>query len=97
MDYALGIDLSSNNGLQRLLGAVRNDLGIDLASTLEDAENGRLAIGTAASFPLDSLGTKVRFIDFDFSLQGTGSFAEFGNTLPDQSVITVHRIPIQAG
>ncbi len=87
MNDTLLIDLSSDDGRQCRPGAVGNDLGIDLASALEDAKNGSLAIGAAASFPLDAFGTKVRFVDF--SPQGTGFFTVFGNSLPDQSVIRV--------
>ncbi len=51
VNNTLRINLAANNGLQGLSSAVRNDLGINLATTLKDAENGGFTISTAATFP----------------------------------------------
>ena len=40
---------------------------IDVAATLEDADDGGFAISTAATFPLNTPGSEVGFVDFDLS------------------------------
>ena len=51
MNNALRLHLAADNGLQGLSGAVRNDLGINLAATLKDSEDGGFTISSTATFP----------------------------------------------
>ena len=50
MNNALRLHLAADDGLQGLSGAVRNDLGINLAATLKDAEDRGFIIRAAATF-----------------------------------------------
>jgi hypothetical protein len=58
---------TANNGLQRGLFAVGNDLRIDRTITLEDTEDDGLARCAAPALATHSTSAKVRFIDFNFT------------------------------
>jgi len=59
VNNAVRLHLTSDNGLQGLSGTVRDDLCIDFAAALEDAEDGGFAISTAATFPFNTPGPEV--------------------------------------
>jgi len=50
---------TSDNALQRLLCAVRDDFRIDHALSLEDPEDMRFVVSATASFSLDPLGAEI--------------------------------------
>jgi len=58
VNHALGVHLPPDDGLQSGLGAIRHDLGIDLATPLQDAEDRSFAIGAASPFPFTRLAPK---------------------------------------
>src|SRR5438045_3491214 len=70
MNHGLKRNMSANHLLQRAFTAIRHDLSIDRAIAFEDAEDNRLATGSAASFASDAASAEVRFIDFDFACKG---------------------------
>ena len=59
VNNALRLPFAANNGLQGLSGAVRNDLGIDLAAPLQDAKDRSFTLSTAAAFPFYAPGPEV--------------------------------------
>ena len=94
MDNTIQVHFAAYNALQRLLGAIGNDFRVDHATSLENAEYGGFTIGTTASFPFDSFGAKVGFINFYFSLKRRGVFTIFGDPFPDQQQVSVDGIPV---
>ena len=59
VNNALRLHPAADNGLQGLSSTVRNDLGINLAATLKNAEDGGFTISTAATFPFYTPGPEV--------------------------------------
>jgi len=97
VDHALGFHFASYNRLQRGFGAVRHDLGVDLAVALEDAEDDRLARSTASSLPLDVSCTEERFIDFDLPGERELLLGMFSQSFADRLQETVHGVAVQVG
>ena len=77
MDYGIGRYFPTNNGLQ----AIWNNLCINFALALKHAKGNCFAISTAPSFTPDSLGTKVRLINFSRTLQRRFKLANLDNSL----------------
>lgn len=67
MDDRRGRDTTANNGLQRRLFAVRDDLCIDLAIALQDAEDDGLATRSATALTAHATRPEVRLVNFDFT------------------------------
>ena len=59
VNNALRLHFAANNGLQGLSSAVRNDLGIDLAAPLQDAEDCGFTISAPATFAFYAPGSEV--------------------------------------
>lgn len=57
----------TNNGLQRELSAIGNDLGIDPSVSLVNAENDGLAARPATAFAANPTAAKIRLVDLDFA------------------------------
>jgi len=76
MEYGFDSDFTSNHRLQSGFGSIRDDLGVDLVATFEQAEDDRLPARSTASFAPDATRSEVGFIHFDLSLKwriaGTG-------------------------
>ncbi len=80
MDNGFRRDPTANNGLQSCLFAVRDDLRIDLAITLQDTKNNRLATRSATALTTHTTSTKVRLANFYFTdRERRRTFAIFGN------------------
>ena len=60
-------DAATNNGLKSGLFAVRHNLCVDLAVTLQETEDDGLTRGPAPPLAANPSGTEVRLIDFDFA------------------------------
>ncbi len=58
---------AANNGLQRSLLAIGDDLGIDPAVALENAEDDRLAARPASSFAANPSAAKIGLVDLNLS------------------------------
>ena len=95
VDDALQGHLSANDVLKGVLGAVGDDLGIDLSVSLEQAEDDGLPERSPAPFPLDPPGTEERLVDFDLSGQGRLFFTVLGDPFPKGLQEPVHRIAVQ--
>jgi len=66
------IDLLLYNGHQRASGAVFNNLGINLTTAFDQTEDNVFTPCPAAPDPSDSPGSKVAFVNFDFTgIKGT--------------------------
>lgn len=84
VDDRLGCNATTNNGLQGGFLAVRHDLGIDLAVTLQQSEDDGLARRPAPTLATNTSSAEVRFIDFNFSgREWRTTLAIFGHALTD--------------
>lgn len=95
VDDAVQIDFAPDNGLQRGFRAIGYDLGIDFPLSLEDSKHWRFAVGSAPSFPLDSLAAEIGFVNFDLTGEGRLSLAKFGNSFSDEVIVAVDRVAIE--
>ena len=87
---SIGVDDSikraatAHNGLQSALFALRHNLGVDAAISLEDAEDDSLAAGSATTLATHAPRAEVRLIHFDLArCKGGCAFAFFPNALSD--------------
>ena len=66
------IDLLLYNGHQRASGAVFNNLGVNLTTAFDQAEDNVFTPGPATPDPSDPPGSKVAFVDLNFTcIKGT--------------------------
>src|SRR5690606_11286832 len=82
VDDAVEVDLASNGLLQGLFATIGDDLGVDLAVALEDAEDDGLASGASAPLASDTFGAEVGLVDLDFPPEGVLGFTVLGDALP---------------
>ena len=73
-----------------------DDLGVDLALTLEDAEDDRLAVSATPAPALDPARAKEALVHLDDPEQGTLSLTGKQNTFPQAPVEPVHGVAVQA-
>ena len=64
IDDALDTDTTSNDLLQRCLGGIGNNLGINLVPAFQNAENDGFPTRTAPAFAPDTFGTEIGFVQF---------------------------------
>ncbi len=69
MDHGTNFHVSTDKALQRCFRAVGNNFRINFSMMFEYAKNNCFAISTAASYPRDTLSTKIGFIDLYRTLQ----------------------------
>ena len=81
MDYGIGRYMPTNNGLQCRFRAIWNNLCINFALALKHTKDNCFAISAPPPFTPDSLGTKVRFINFYRTLQRGFKLAILSNSL----------------
>ena len=62
--------ITPNNGLERGLSAIWNNLSVDFTAQLKDVKNRLFSAGSAAAFSLDASATKRGFINFNFTVKG---------------------------
>ena len=92
---AFGVHFTPYDGLERSFGAVWDDLGVDLAAALKDAEDRRLAGRASASFTFDPFGTEIGFINLDLASQGRFMLAHLGDADAYKGQVAVDRITVQ--
>jgi hypothetical protein len=83
--------------LQRGFNAIRDDLGVDIAASLENTKHGSFFVSSLATFSFDPSWAEVELIDFDFSLHRRLVFTEFGDPMPYKCEVPIYRISIQVG
>jgi hypothetical protein len=59
-----------NNGLERGLSAIWDNLSVDFTAPLKDTKNRGFSAGSATTFALDAFATKIGFINFNFTVKG---------------------------
>ena len=69
MNHGFNPDTPANNGLQRVSLDVRNDFGKDFAVAFIDSKDNRFAACSATAFAFDTVGAKVRFVNFALRLK----------------------------
>lgn len=89
--------LPSYNGLERLPGAIRDDLGVDLSLPLEDAKNRGLTSSSTTSLAPYSPGSKIRFVHLDLARKGRLAFALLSHSLSKGLHNSVHTVPAHTG
>ena len=88
---------ASNNGLQRGFAAVRHDFGVDPSLPLEQPKDWGLTGSSTPAFATHAAGTKVAFIDLDFTrCKRRLPFARLGDALSDFEIDGVHTLGRQA-
>jgi len=70
MDNAILLDMALNDGLERLLGHIGDNLGIDKAVAFEDAKDDCFPKCTSATLPLHPTCTEVGLIHFGLCGEG---------------------------
>ena len=83
MDHRIRFDMTPDDRLQRGLGTIRHDLGVDFAMAFEQAEHDRFAISATASLTANPACTKIRFIDFHGTQQRRSHFASLRDPVTD--------------
>ncbi len=58
VDNAVGIDLAADDGLQRGFGCIRDDLGVDAVTALEQTKDDCFAAGSTSTLGTNALGPK---------------------------------------
>ena len=96
VDDGAGVHPASDDALQGWLGAVGNDLSVDLALALEDAEHGGLAVGAAAAPALDPARAEETLVDLNHSEQGALCLAIEQNPFSQAAVEAIHGVAVQA-
>src|SRR5690606_34407063 len=97
VDHAGNIHLAADDRLQTGLGAIRDDLGVDVVATFEYAEDGCLAPGTPTALPPDALCTEVGFVNFDNTLERRLCFADLSHADTQEQHEAVDGIAVQIG
>ena len=90
-------DAAANDFLQGLLATIRDDLGVDLSVSFEDAKDNGLACSTSATFAPNAFGAEIGFVDFDFPPEGVLSFTMLGDAATQFQVNAVNRAKADAG
>lgn len=84
MNHRIQRNASANNGLQRFLLHIRDDLRVNLPVAFVNAEDNLFAAGSATAFAAHATSAEVRFIDFNFARsERRRTFAFIGNALSD--------------
>ncbi len=96
MDYAIRINTATNDGQQRFSGTVGDDFCVNMAPTLQDAEDRCLSVGSATSLSFDSLCSEVGFVNLDFTVEGGRSVAIFSDSFSDQLQIAIDWVAVQS-
>src|ERR1017187_250865 len=91
VDDRLEADTAQNGLAERLSPAVGDDLSIDIAVALEDAEHDGLASRATTTLAPDATRAEVTLIDFDFSSEGVLRLAPAGDLASQFEVNRVHR------
>ena len=90
------INFAPNNGLNTALFAVRDDLSIDPAVALLNAEDDGLASCSASTLATHTTRAEVRFVQLDITGERRLSLAMLSDGLANQSQITIDGIAVQS-
>ncbi len=81
MDNCLRSNATANNGLKCRFRAIRHDLRIDFAITLQNSKDRRLAAGSATALTSDTSRAEVAFINFDLARKWRCALTFLSNAL----------------
>lgn len=95
--HGVEADAAADGFLQGLFATIRDDLGIDLSVSFEDAKDDSLACGTPAAFAPNTFGSEVGFVDFDFPPEGALSLTVLGDAATEFQVNAVDRAKADTG
>ena len=97
---AVGIDFAADDGLQRGLGGIGDDFGVDAVIALEQTKDNGLAASTSATFASNASGAKVGLIGLEFTGKGRAGSAVLSQAQADALVDVIgaaHRQAAQPG
>ena len=97
MHHRVEADAAANGFLQGLFATIRDDLGVDLSVSFEDAKDNGLACSPPAAFTPNTFGSEVGFVDFDLPGKRRLSFAMLSDAATQFQVNTVDRAKADAG
>ena len=76
VDDAVGIELAPDNGLQRGLGGIGDDLGVDTVTALEQTKDDGFSCGTATTLATNAPSSEVGLVSFDLSSERREQLAQ---------------------
>ena len=86
VDHAVGVDLAADDVLQRGFLCIRDDLGVDAVTALEQTKDDRFAACSTSTLATNAFGAKVGLIGFQLALKGRLSCTGLGHTHTDTLV-----------
>ena len=95
VDDGAGVHPAADDALQGRPRAVRDDLGVDLALALEDAEDDGLAVGAAPAPALDPARPEEALVDLDDPEQRTLGLTGDQDAFAQAAVEPVHGVAVQ--
>ena len=95
VDDGTGVHPAADDALQGRPRAVRDNLCVDLALALEDAEDDGLAVGAAPASALDPARPEEALVDLDDTEQGALRFAGKQNAFAQASVEAIDGVAVQ--
>ncbi len=81
MNNGFRSNATANNGLQCGFRAVRHDLRVDFAVSLEQAKDGRLATGSTSALATNTASAEVTFSNFDLTRERRSSLRFLSDAL----------------
>jgi len=91
VDDAVDVGFAPDDGLQRGLGGIGDDFGVDAIAALEQTEDDGLSIGSPTTFAAYTSGTKVGFVGFQFSGQRRAFKTPLAHAASDAQIDIVDR------
>lgn len=92
-----GTDFATEHRLQRGLGAIWHDFGVDFALFFQDTENNRLVARAASAFAPDMVRAEVGLVDLDGAAQRQIGFTIKRDSPPDFKVNGIDRTDRNSG
>ncbi len=95
IDDGIGLYLAVDDRHQARAGRVRDDLGVDLAAALENAEDGDLAGGAAPAIAF-AVAAEIALIQLDLAVERTFIVQFASDHLTQFMIIKRRRMPVDA-
>jgi len=89
MNYTLLANSTTNNSLKSFLGCIGYDFSIDLSVPVKITEYDGFTTRSTTSFPLNTSGTEIAFLDFNNPREGRFTLTKGSYSFPNRHHITV--------
>lgn len=97
VEDGLGADLTANNGLERGLGGIRDDFGVDLISAFEQTKDDGFAARAPAPLAAHATRAEIGFVGLQFPGKGGVALAFSGDVPAQAQEHRVNRADRNAG